>query len=78
MSLEQDFEYYLLNQKEFVKKYPGKYLLIHEEKLVNVFDNELDAYRDAQEQFEPGTFLIQPCLPGEESHTQTFYSRVGF
>lgn len=75
-SLQAEFEYYLKNQKELVKKYKGKYLVIKDREVKGDFESELDAYGFASKSFEPGTFLIQPCLPGEESYTQTFYSRV--
>lgn len=76
MALEQEFDYYLKNQQSLVKKYEGKYLVIKGEQVVGAFDSELDAYSEAQSKYEAGTFLIQPCTPGEESYTQTFYSRV--
>lgn len=75
--LEEEFEYYLSNQDDLVKEYNGKYLVIRDHEVVGVYDSELDAYKDASEKYEMGTFLIQHCLPGEESHTQTFHSRVG-
>lgn len=75
-SLDQEFNYYLKHQKELVKQYNGKYLVIKDQEVVGAFDSELEAYKDASDKFKAGTFLIQPCLPGEESYTQTFYSRV--
>ncbi len=41
------------------------------------FDTEQQAYRAAMKAMEEGTFLIQHCILGPESYTQTFYSRVG-
>lgn len=76
-NLQEDFEYYLKNQEDLVKKYEGKYLVIKDKKVIDAYDTELAAYESATKQFKAGTFLIQPCMPGEESHTQTFYSRVG-
>lgn len=75
-NLKKEFDYYLKNQKQLVKKYEGKYLVIKDQTVVGDFDSELDAYAFATERYEPGSFLIQPCLPGEDSYTQTFYSRV--
>jgi hypothetical protein len=74
--LKKEFEYYVKNQKDLVKKYKGKYLVIIGQEVVGVFDNELAAYADSSKKYKAGTFLIQPCLPGEESISQTFYSRV--
>ncbi len=75
--LKKEFNYYLKHQEELVKKYNGKFLVIKDQKIIDEFDSELDAYKNASGKFEAGTFLIQECLPGKKSHTQTFYSRVG-
>ncbi|OGI90356.1 hypothetical protein A3B01_02285 [Candidatus Nomurabacteria bacterium RIFCSPLOWO2_01_FULL_41_52b] len=75
-NLQKELEYFKSNQKELVEKYENKFLVIKDQKVVSVFDTEIDAYTEAQKQFELGTFLIQQCLPGKESYTQTFHSRV--
>jgi len=74
--LQKEFDYYVNNQKELVKKYNGKYIVIKDEEVVDSFDSELEAYKFGVSKFKPGTFLIQPCLPGSENYTQTFYSRM--
>jgi len=74
--LQKDFEFYLGKQNEFVHKYPGRFLLIRDAKLVDNFETEIEAIRAGLKQFEPGTFLVQRCEPGTESYTQTFHSRV--
>jgi len=76
--LKDEFEYYLDNQKEFVKKYKGKFLVIKDQKIIGVYDDEKDAYFKTQQEHELGTFLIQKCESGKESYTQTFHSRVIF
>lgn len=75
-SLDDEFKYYLDHQDELVQKYEGKYLVIKNQQVQGAFDKEIDAYKDASEKHELGTFLIQLCLPGEASHTQTYHSRV--
>ena len=76
--LEQELNYYIQHQDELVKKYEGKYLIIKDKQVVGVYDEEIDAYNDAKSKYEVGTFLIQPCMPGSESYTQTFHSRAVF
>jgi hypothetical protein len=76
--LEKEFQYYLDNQAALVKKYKGRFLVIIDNTVVGVYDTKQQAYDDATANFELGTFLIQHCLPGNESHTQTFHSRVVF
>lgn len=76
--LEKEFRYFKDHQEELVKKYHRKYLVIVGEGVVGVHKTEIDAYMEAKKRLKPGTFLIQHCLPGENSYTQTFYSRVNF
>lgn len=77
MALEKEFNFYIKNQAELLKKYEGKFIVIKGEEVVGVYDSELSAYTEAQKKHELGTFLIQQCLPGKENYTQTFHSRVG-
>ena len=76
--LEKEFQYYLDNQADFVKKYPKKFLVIKNQEVVGVYDTKEKAYDDATSKFDLGTFLIQQCLPGTLGHTQTFHSQVVF
>lgn len=76
--LQEQFNYYLDNQIDLVKKYNGKFIVIKDKSVVGVFDTEIDAYNDSVKKYEMGTFLIQECKPGEESYTQTFRTRVIF
>ena len=74
--LEKEFKYYLNNQKELVKKYKGKFIVIKNQMVIGDYGSEMNAYNETLKEHELGTFLIQHCLPGEESHTATFHSRV--
>jgi len=76
--LEKEFQYYLNHQDELVKKYENKFLVIKDQEVVGVYDNKQEAYDGATSKYELGTFLIQHCLPGTLSHTQTFHSQVIF
>lgn len=76
--LEQEFKYYLDNQKELVKKYLNKFIVIKDQNIVADFDTKQEAYDYATEKFDLGTFLIQQCLPGDLGYTQTFHSQVIF
>ena len=75
-NLQKQLEYFKSHQDELVKKYKGKFLVIKDQEVKGVYDTEMEAYTDAKKKFELGTFLIQQCLPGQESYTQTFHSRV--
>lgn len=77
-SLEQEFKFYKDHQKELVEKYKDKFLAIVGEEIVGVYDTELQAYTATKKKHAVGTFLIQHCLPGKESYTETYHSRVAF
>ena len=76
--LQRQLEYFKMHQEELVKKHEGKFLVISDQKVQGVYDTEIEAYTDAKNKFDLGTFLIQQCLSGQESYTQTFHSRVAF
>ncbi len=76
--LEQEFKYYEDHQEELLKQYNGKFIAIVGDRIVGEFDTEMEAYTETKKNYTPGTFLIQQCIPGEGSYTQTFYSRVAF
>lgn len=76
--LDKEFKYYKDHQGELVKKYEDKFIAIMGEEVVAVFDTELEAYMEMKKKYKVGTFLIQHCIPGKNSYTQTFHSRVAF
>lgn len=76
--LQQEFQYYLDNQENLVKEFNGKVLVIIGEEIVGVYNTETEAYFESIKKYEPGTFLVQQCTPGNDSYTQTFHSRVVF
>ena len=78
MSLDKEFQYYIDNQDELVKKYSGKQLVIKDQEVKGAFDTIEEAYEYAIKNFELGTFLLQECTPGEDSYTETFHSRAIF
>lgn len=74
--LQKELNYFKTNQKELLRQYVGKFLVIKNQKVEGVYDSEIEAYDKAQKNFKLGSFLIQKCVPGKESYTQTFYSRL--
>jgi len=75
-TLKKEFEYYLKNQEEFVKKYNGRFLVIIDSQVIGDYESELEAINETLKTHEAGTFLVQKCEPGSESYSQTFHSRV--
>jgi hypothetical protein len=76
--LEKEFQYYLDNQAEFVKKYKGKFIVIKNSKVLGAFDTEIEAIEKTSKEHALGTFLVQKCEAGSENYTQTYHSRVVF
>ena len=75
--LDKEYKYYKENQKNFLGKYRDKVLVIIGENIIDVYDDEVSAYKEAVEKYKLGTFLIQKCIPEEET-IQTFHSNVIF
>lgn len=76
--LKKDFNYYLDNQDELIKKHNGKFIVIKNQKVLGSYDSEVEAIEETTRDHELGTFLIQKCEPGSDSYTQTYHSRVSF
>lgn len=76
--LEKEFQFFIDHQNELVKKYNGKFIVIIGDKVINAYNTQEEAYIKTIKDHELGTFLIQECLPGEDSYTQTFHSRAIF
>lgn len=72
--LKTQFEYYLDNQEKFVQEYNGKVIVLKDNKVVGVYDTEIDAVTKTQKDHELGTFLVQRVSPGSEAYTVTIYS----
>jgi len=78
MKLEKEFNFYIKNQDELVKKYNGKYVVIKGEEVLGSYDSYNDALEKTVPNHKLGTFLIQLCEPGKDSYTLTFHSNVTF
>jgi hypothetical protein len=76
--LDTEFQYFKDHQDELVAQYGGKFIAIVGTTVEGAFDDELGAYLAMKKDHGVGTFLIQHCLPGTISYTQTFHSRVTF
>lgn len=76
--LEEEFRYYIAHQDELVAQHKGKYVVIKGEKVIGVFDDEIEAINQTSKTHELGTFLVQKCEEGADSYTQTYHSRVAF
>ena len=76
--LEKEFQYFIDNQNELLKKYNGRFIAIVGEQVVGDYDSFDMAIDETLKEHELGTFLVQECVEGEKAYTQTFHSRVVF
>lgn len=77
--IELAFEYFRNNQTDLFAKYPNKYLVIADDRVVAATDSMDEAVRyTIDNHMSPGTFMIQHCSEGDGAFTQTYHSRVVF
>ena len=76
--LDKEFQYYLDNQNDLVKKYNGRYIVIVDEKVDGDYNDYSQALSCSLQKYDMGTFLVQKCSPGNKDYTLTFHSRVTF
>lgn len=74
--LEKEYEYFLSVRNRLINEHRGEYVVIKDKDVVGFFSSENDAI-EAMNDHELGTFLIQHCIPEEES-LQKFHSRALF
>jgi len=68
---EEEMKYFKENQSGLVRKFLGRVLVIKGNTVVGNYETPLEAYTEAKKIYEPGSFMIQPCTPGEDAYTVT-------
>ena len=74
--LKKEFDFYVKNHDELIKKYLNKFIVIKEQKIVGSYETLEEAVSEATKKYELGTFIIQKCNKDLEESTQVFHSRV--
>lgn len=74
--LRKNFNFYLENHKDIIKKYLDKYIVIKDEKIVDSYDTFEEAVSESSKKYKLGTFIIQKCSKDLSETTQAFHSRV--
>ncbi len=77
-TLQKEFDFYLANQEELVKKYDGKVIVIKNGEVLGAYDDELMAVTETKKSHKLGTFMVQKVSKGDADYSQTFHSRVVF
>ncbi len=57
--LDKQHRFYVQNEEQLIEDYEGQYIVIHDEKVVDSFGSERDAYIFSVKNFQIGTFLIR-------------------
>ena len=78
VQLKREFDHYLANQDEMVRRYNGKVVVIKGTEVLGAYETEIEALSNTAIEHELGTFLIQRVSRGAKDYTQTFHSRVAF
>ena len=76
--LEKEFEYYVKNQNELLKKYNKHFVVIIGDNVVDSYPTLEQALEQTAKKYKLGTFLIQECTEGDRAYTQTFHTRAVF
>ena len=74
LQLEREFNHYLANQDEMVRRYNGKVVVIKGTEVLGAYDTEIAAITNTVKEHELGTFLIQRVSPGDKDYTVHIYS----
>ncbi len=63
------YNHYRKHQDEYVALYAGKHLVLHEMQVKGAFENEIEAFDFAMNNFQLGSFMVQRCSAGSEDYT---------
>ena len=74
--IKAELEFYLARPESWKKKHQGKYVVIRNQEIHNVFDSYGDAYAFALDKFGNTKFLIQQ-IGAEETISYTTESLIG-
>ncbi len=76
--MQEEFQFYIDHQAELVAKHNGKVLVIKDQKVIGVYDSDLEAIIETDKEHSLGSFLVQLCSEGSKDYTQHFQSRTPF
>ena len=73
--LEAEHQYYMNNRESLRAQYLGKRVVIYKDKILGVYDSDLEAIKETTKTIELGTFCIKyiPIDPAEEYHRVCSY-----
>ena len=74
MKLEKEYQTYLKKKDELLSKHEGKFVLIKEAELIDIFSSYEDALKEGLNRFGNVPFLVKQIQREEE--VNFFYSNV--
>ncbi len=74
--LEKEYDYFVSLRDRLVEEHRGEYVIIKDNEIIGFYPSE-NAAITAMTGHELGTFLVQQCIPEDES-IQKYHSRANF
>lgn len=68
--------YFRTIQDELATLHHGKYVVIHRNRVLGIYDDVISAHQDAEAKIPGERFLIQECIREDEEEPIVFRSRV--
>ena len=78
LMLDNEFQFYVNNQAELVKKYNGRFLVIHNREVFGDYATLREAYTEGTKNYPPRTFMVHKCGPGKENYTFSIGPQIIF
>ena len=75
-SFSKSQKYFLDNQEKLAAENYAKFVVIHNGKVYDFYDDQLTAFLSAKKKFPSNSFVVAPCIPQEEEVKVIFHSRV--
>ena len=60
--LDREFQTFQENKPNLVKNHKGKFVLIKNDTIIGIFENELDAVKQGNQQFKDSQFLVNEII----------------
>jgi len=57
--LDKQYQFFLKNEEMLMAKYKDKFIVIHDERIIDTFNSERDAYIYCVQHYQIGTFFIR-------------------
>lgn len=64
-TLDREFQTFQENKPNLVKNHKGKFVLIKDDKIIDIFDNDLEAVKQGNELFKDSHFLVNEITDEE-------------